>query len=140
MSSNLYLFFDVSSSNDVVHRALQEFVVPGYSFWRAAGWTLDAPGEPSVPVRSFFYAQSYFRIFLADQAILFYRESALPPELATGEQHLVAAILEMTQFHLRRWVLTEEDYDDEDEPFVNLLREGRDAVSLRVELGMAAPT
>lgn len=139
MSSNLYLFFDVSNSNDVVHRALEELVVPGYSFWRDGGGTLDAPGEPSVPVRSFFYAH-YSRIFLADQAILFCREPAVPPELASGERHLVAAILEMTQFHLRRWLLTEEDYDDEDEPFVNLLREGSDAVSLRVELGMAVPT
>ena len=31
--------------------------------------TLDAPGEPSLPVRCTFYAQSYSRILVADRAI-----------------------------------------------------------------------
>jgi len=34
--------------------------------------------------------------------------------------------------------VTEEGWSDDDEPFVNLLREGGDASDLRVELGMAA--
>ena len=102
--------------------------------------TLDAPGEPSLPVRCAFYAHSYFRIFLADRAVHFYREAALPAELARGEQQLVAAVLEMIPFHLRRWLITEEGWTDDDEPFVTLLQEGNDAESLRGELGMAVST
>jgi len=57
-----------------------------------------------------------------------------------GEQHLVAAVLKMTQFRLRRWLVTDEGWTDDDDPFVDLLREGSDAESLRVELGMGIST
>jgi len=139
MSSNVYLLFDVSKSTDALPRALEELAIQGYSSWRAPlRATLDAPGEPSVPVRCAFYARNHFRIFVADRAIQFYREAPLPPELARGEQQLVAAVLDMPSFRLRRWLVTEEGWSDDDEPFVNLLREGGDASDLRVELGMAA--
>jgi hypothetical protein len=137
MSSNLYLFFDASNSNDVLPPALQGLAVPGYSFWSdPMRKTVDAPGEPGLPVHCTFYAQNDFRIFIADRAIHFRRGAALPPELARGERHLVAAVLELVQFRLRRWVATEEGWTDDDEPFVSLLREGNDAEGLRVELGV----
>lgn len=143
--STLYLFFDVSNSNDVLPRALQGLVVPGYSFWPSPlRATFDAPGEPRLPVRCTYYAQNWYKIFLADRAIRFDRDDpfrdAQPVELVRGEQHLVAAVLRMTQFHLRRWLVTDEGWTDDDDPFVDLLREGSDAESLRVELGMGIPT
>ena len=92
MSSNLYLFFDASNSNDVLPRMLQELTVPGFSFSRdPIRTTLDAPGEPCELVRCAFYARNYFRIFVADRAVQFCRDAALPPELARGEQHRVGA-------------------------------------------------
>jgi hypothetical protein len=143
--STLYLFFEVTDSNDVLPRALQGLVVPGYSFWPSPlRATFDAPGEPRLPVRCTYYAQSVYRIFLADRAIQFDRDDsfldAQPAELVRGEQHLVAAVLEMPQFRLRRWLVTDEGWTDDDERFVDLLREGSDAESLRVELGMGIST
>jgi hypothetical protein len=95
--------------------------------------TIDVPGGPTVPARCAFYAQNYFRIFVGDRAIQFYREGALPPELASGEQHLLSAVLAATQFILRRWLVTEEGWDDEDNPYVTILGEGTDAEGLRIE-------
>ncbi len=135
------MFFDVLNPNDALPQALRDLAVPGYSFWPdPMRRILDAPGEPSLPVRCTFYANNYFRIFLADRAIHFYREAPLPPELAKGEQHLVAAVLEMIPFRLRRWLVTEEGWTDDDEPFVHLLQEGSDAEGLSAELGMTGST
>ena len=143
--STLYLFFEVSNSNDVLPQVLQGLVVPGYSFWpHPLRATIAAPGEPRLPVRCTYYAQSWYRIFLADRAIQFCRDDPFrdgqPAELVRGEQHLVAAVLKMTQFRLRRWLVTDEGWTDDDDPFVDLLREGSDAESLRVELGMGIST
>jgi hypothetical protein len=129
MSTSLYVFLDAPESEEVtLPQLLQDLSIPGYSFsthpLRSA---IDAPGEPSVPTRGAFYAQNYFRIFLADRAVQFYRDAALPPELAAGEQYLLSAILTLPQFNLRRWIVTDEGWDDEDEPYVTILDEGTDA-------------
>jgi hypothetical protein len=83
MSSNLYLLFD---SAEVLPPLLEGATVPAYSFTshltRAA---INAPGEPSERMRCMFYAQNYFRIFVADRAIECSRVTAIPPELAAGE-------------------------------------------------------
>jgi hypothetical protein len=85
MSTSLYVFFATEFQEAALPAVLRDLHVPGYSFSsHPIKHTIDAPNEPSVPTRCTFFAQDYFRIFLADQAIQFYREAPLPRDLATG--------------------------------------------------------
>jgi len=100
---------------------------------------IKAPGEPDVPVRCLFYAQNYFRIYISDLAIQFYRESTLPPEIAVGEKHLMTSVLGMHQFRLQRWILTKEGWDDDDNPYLHIVSEGSSPESLNSEQEERSP-
>ena len=72
---------------------------PGYSFYAEPLQSfIKPPGEPQAPVRCGFYAQNYFRVLISDFAVQFYREAALPSDLADGERQLVAAIFDLLIF------------------------------------------
>lgn len=86
-----------------------------------------------MPVRRLFYAQNYFRVFVSELAVEFRRESKSPPELVTAEHLLRSHILETPGFRLRRWVATSEGWDEDDKPFVRVLREGNSRETLIAE-------
>jgi hypothetical protein len=132
MSSSLYLLFEPAAGLEVTLPPLvQDLAVPGYSFSsHRLKPVMQVPGEPDVPTRCQFYAQNDFRIFIADPAIQFHRESALPSELANGGQRFQSAVLGLRQFTLRRWIITEEDWDDDDQPVVRILSEGNTRAGL----------
>src|SRR5262245_58193288 len=118
MSSNLYLLFETQEgANVALPEFLQEVTIPGYTFWRGPlKHTIKVPGESAVPTRCLFYAQNYFRISISDLVMQFYREITLPAELAAGEKSLQAAAFNLSPFRLRRWIITDEDWDENDDP------------------------
>jgi hypothetical protein len=65
--------------------------------------------------------------------IQFYRESTLPPELATTEKYLQTAVLGLPQFRLRRWIITQEGWDDDDNYYIHIVSEGDSPESLKAE-------
>jgi len=92
---------------------------------------IKAPDEQPLPVRCFLYAQDYFRIYIADMAVQFHREAALPPDLAVGEQEFQVAALSRADIRLRRWIATDEDWDDDEKRVVQILAEGKDRETLK---------
>jgi hypothetical protein len=131
MSSNLYLVFDSSNGEASLSRFVQGLAISGYSSSaRPLKSFITAPGEPQTPVRCGFYAQNYFRIFISDSAVQFYREAALPFDLAKGEKQLLAAIFGPPDFRLLRWISTSEDWNDDDKPTVQILSEGTNQQTL----------
>jgi hypothetical protein len=132
MSSSLYLLFKNEAAPIVrwqvsLPRAVQGLSIVGYSFFDAPlKRFIEAPDERRSPVRCSFYAQNYFRIFISNLAVEFYRETDLPSDLISGERHLALAIFAIPKLRLRRWVSTEEGYSDDDERYVRILAEGTD--------------
>jgi hypothetical protein len=107
--------------------------VSGYSFSaKPLKDFIEAPGEPQAQVRCGFYAQNYFRVFISDSAVQFYREAALPPDLADGEKQLLAALSGCPDLRLRRWISTSEDWDDDNKAIVEILSEGTDKATLGI--------
>ena len=54
-------------------------------------------------------------------------------ELASSEKYLQSAVLGTREFRLRRWVLTDEGWDDDDNPCLQILNEGDSIESLNAE-------
>jgi hypothetical protein len=135
MITNLYLLFEATEAAEAtLAPVLQQLVIPGYSLWSdSLKWDIKVPGEPDVPGVCFFYAQNYFRIFISDLVIKFDRGSLLPPELANGENYLQSTVLGMPQFRLRRWMITEEGWDDADNFYTHILNEGNSKESFHAE-------
>src|SRR6266566_7243321 len=139
MSSVLYLFFENTGAGggSVAHH-VQGLQVPGYSFSEEPlKEVISAPNEPDVPVRCLFYAQNYFRVFVSDLAVEFYRETVPSPEIAAGEGLLRSKILDVPGLKLRRWVATSEGWDDDDKEFVRILSQGASRETLIAEPGTA---
>jgi hypothetical protein len=133
MSSNLYLVFDNTNGGTTLPQFAQGLAVSGYSFSvEPLKNFIELPGEPQAKARCGFYAQNYFRVFISDSAVQFYREATLPSNLAEGERQLLDAIFNRPDFRLRRWISTSEDWDDDDKPTVRILSEGTDKATLSV--------
>jgi hypothetical protein len=137
MSSTLYLFLENAGTDvDSVARHVQGLQVPGYMFSeKPLKRVISAPGEPDVQVRCQFYAQNYFRVFVSDLAVEFYREATPPPDIANAEAILRSHILNLPGFKLRRWITTSEGWDDDDKKFVDILSQGNSRETLIAEPG-----
>src|ERR1051325_2316348 len=99
MSSNLYLVFDSTNGGTSLPQFVQGLAVSGYSFSaKPLKIFIEPPGEPQAPVRCVLYAQNYFRVFISDSVVQFYREVALPSDLADGDKQLLAAIFGRPDF------------------------------------------
>jgi hypothetical protein len=119
------MFERLDASADVSELA-RRISVPGYSFsTEPQKETIPVPDEGDLPVRSFFYAQDHFRIYISPAAVEFYRGAVIPSELVAGETELYARILETNAFSVRRWLATSEGWTDDDQPFVNNCRRGK---------------
>ena len=133
MSSNLYLVFDSTNGGASLPQLVQGLAISGYSFSAEPLKSfIEPPGEPQAAVRCGFYAQNYFRVFISDSAVQFCREVALPSDLADGEKQLLAAIFRRPDVRLRRWIITSEDWDDDDKPTVQILSEGIEKATLSI--------
>ncbi len=144
MSSNLYLLFQTAEAGAEVSlpQFLEGMDIPGYSFWdNRLKHRIKVPGEPDVPERCLFYAQNYFRIFISDLVIQFCREieSTLPPEIAAAEKHFQSTVFGLRQFRLRRWIMTEEGWDDDDNPYMRIVSEGNSPESFKDEQTPCSP-
>jgi pimeloyl-ACP methyl ester carboxylesterase len=105
--------------------------VPGFMrFEQALKPKIEVADERPAPVRLVFYAQNSFRIFVADLVLQFCRHIPAPPEIAVGERALREAVLRLDPFRLRRWVLTNERWDDDENARVEVLAEGTDSRTL----------
>ena len=126
MSDNLYLLFDVSGQEQAsLPACLKDTYIPGYSFWNSPLKNfIQVPGECSLPVKCLYYTENDFRIYLCDLAVQFSRDRLAPPHIATGERTLLSLILAMPQFRLRRWIITSEGWDDDDQEFTQIVAEG----------------
>ena len=92
---------------------------------------IEAPDEGRLSVRCLLYARNYFRIYVADMAVQFRREAPLPSDLAVGDEEFQAAILAIPEIRLRRWISTDEDWDDDDKKVVQVLGEGKNQETLK---------
>jgi hypothetical protein len=82
------------------------------------------PGETLMPLRTTLYSENYFRVSVADGAVVFREETAPPPQIVAANQRLCGILLSSPELRIRRWVHTLEDWDDEDRSFVRVLDEG----------------
>ena len=130
MNTNLYVIFDVLTPSADLSYLASRISIPGYSFTtKTQKQTIRVPRNGNFPVYCFFYAQNYFRIYISTSAVEFYREAVIPAELLAGETKLFKTILETNEFSVLRWLATSEDWDDDDQPFVNTISEGTSAES-----------
>jgi hypothetical protein len=128
MVTNLYVTFEPVSPAADVSQLAADTVVSGYSFsTEPQKETIHIPDEGDFPVTCLFYAQNDFRIYVSRAAVEFYRGGVIPAELAAGETLFYKRILETNEFSVRRWLATSEGWDDDDEPFVNVIAEGTSA-------------
>jgi hypothetical protein len=131
MSSSLYVLFDRAQPGATIVSFVSGMPVSGFAlFDKPLKASFKAPGEEDAVVRLTFYAQNYFRIFISDLAIEFYRETQAPPEVIAGERAFRDAVLGCEHFKLRRWLLTTEGWDDTDNEYVQVVAEGTDAGGL----------
>jgi hypothetical protein len=131
MGTNLYLLFEASEPGATLPACIRDLSVPGFTrFEQPLKPSIEVAGETPAPVRLVFFTQNYFRIFVADRVVQFSREAPPPPEVAAGERELREALLRLEPFHLRRWMLTNEWWDDDDDFRVEVLAEGTDPLTL----------
>ena len=141
MSSHLYLFFTSTGAASGCFPAdwVQGLKIPGYSFSDAPPMgNIEAPDEPRLPVRCLLYSGNYFRIYVADRAVLFRSEAPLPSDLAMGEREFQAAILAVPEVRLRRWLATDDDWDDDEKKIVRILGEGKNQETLKTYQALCA--
>ncbi len=131
MSSSLFLMFRAAEEQALLPSLVKAFSVRGFSFSETPQKRfINAPGEPTVSAQCCFYARNHFRIFVADLAIEIYHEASLPPDLAVGERQFLKEVLKLPGLNLRRWIVAEHGWDDEDNPSVQVLSEGQDRAGL----------
>jgi hypothetical protein len=124
MSEHLYVLFARQLSG-----ALDAIQHTDYLVWPASeGQVIRVPGELEVPVARYFYAQNYYRVFIAEKAIEFAREAHMPKDFLADEKRILRAVLDR---EIRRWIVTVEGWDDEDRPMCDIVFEGEGAESLR---------
>jgi hypothetical protein len=133
MGTNLYLFFEPREPVATLPACIRDLSVPGFTrFEQPLKSKIEVADETPAPVRLVFYTQNYFRTFVADLVLQFCRDIPPPPEVAAGERELREAVLRLDAFRLRRWILTNEWWDDDDSPRVEVLAEGTDPGRLRI--------
>ena len=126
MSSSFYVLLDVEADSPVaLTQVLREVAGPGYSVYESPlREAVRPPGEQPAPVRSTLYAGNHFRVFVADSVVEFYHEAVPSQEIVDADERLRNALLHAPGLRIRRWVRTEEGWDDEDRPFVRVLDKG----------------
>jgi hypothetical protein len=129
VSDHLYII--AASANSIVD-VLAGTSVDGYDVWHSGGWVIRQPGAQEVPAVKLFYARNYYRVLVAESAVEFRRESNIPPELLVAERQILETALSANG--ITRWVVTLEDYDDNDRPTFDVVAEGATSVSLRKRL------
>lgn len=136
MSANLYLVFDRVNEEASLCKLASTLTIPGFSFTDVCFKdSIEVPGGQSFRVRCSFYAQNYFRIFISDLAVQFYRETTLPTNLVDAERQLRVAFLTHPLFKLRRWVGTSENWNDNDQLVIQILCEGQNQQALEEATG-----
>jgi hypothetical protein len=127
MSSSLYVFLDSAQPDASLVPLVSGLRPSGFTLFESPlKWSIQAPGEPDAAVRLAFYGHQYFRIFVSDRAVLFYRgRMPAPQEIVAGEREFRDALLGFQPFELRRWILTREGWDDAD-----VVAEGTDVLTL----------
>jgi hypothetical protein len=131
MSTNLYLFFDPTELGATLPACIGDLLVPGFTrFEQGPHGNIEVANEQPAPVRLMFFTQNYFRIFVADLALKFYREAPPPPEVTAGERALRDAVTQLDALRLRRWLLVREWWDDDDNACVEVLADGTDVRGL----------
>jgi hypothetical protein len=138
MSFSLYVLFDPTGEGRAsVIEVLRNADVTGYTFFDAPlKAAINPPDEPNSTVRCTYYAENYFRLFISDLAVQFYREASLPDWIAKADEQIVHALLAARQIRLRRWINTQEGWDDDDLPFVRIVGEGDKPEELPDALGV----
>jgi hypothetical protein len=126
MGSSFYVLLDVEAGSTVsLSQILRDVAGTGYSVYESPfREAVCPPGEPPAPIRCTLYAGNYFRVFVADRVVEFYHEAVPSQEIVDADERLRYALLHAPGLRIRRWVRTEEGWDDEDRPFLRVLDEG----------------
>ena len=135
MALVLYIAVDVATAPPVkLPSAMAQGATPGYFVYDKWEGEVGLPGESRAPLRTTLYADNYFRVSVADGAVVFRREAIPPPHIASANYRLCENLLSSSGFRIRRWLFTLEDWDDEDRPFVRVLHEGVGPDGLRAAI------
>jgi len=124
MSSSFYVLLEVveADSPTALPQILREVAGPVYSVYESPlREVVRPPGEEPAPVRCALYAGNYFRVFVADRVVEFYQEAVPSQEIVDADERLRNALLHAPGLRVRRWVRTEEGWDDEDRPVARVL-------------------
>jgi hypothetical protein len=131
MGTTLYLFFEPVETGATLPAQIHDLQVPAFArFEGPLKPEIVVADEKPASVQLTFYTQNNFRIFVADLALQFHREIPPPPEVVAGERALREAVLRLEPLRLRRWIVTNEWWNDDDTARVDVLAEGTDPRTL----------
>ena len=132
MSTSLYLLFDVATDSGAsLARFVEGIGVPEYEFTDSPLKSLiQPPGEKAERATAMLYAKDYYRVFIGDSVIQFYREAESPYDIKHADQELQSALFAQSDFRLNRWLAVSEGWDDDDNRFERIIANGETIESL----------
>lgn len=136
MALVLYVAIDIDGASPVtLPSAMSRAAAPGYSIHDGWEGEVGLPGESHAPLRTTLYGDNFFRVSVADGAVVFRQEAAPPAHIIDANKRLFAGLMNTAGFRIRRWLYTFEDWDDDDRPFVRVLDEGVGPSRLEAAVG-----